>query len=154
MHKYTENRLMGFTPEQVFNVVADVERYHEFLPGWLAARIVERNDNQLIVDQVVGLAAFRLEFISHATLERPDHIQIIARDGPFRLLDIDWHLEPASPSGCLARLKVEFELSSSLLERLLVMLFHITLRQILTAFEKRARRLYGSHSSAGRSSAV
>ncbi|MEE9597540.1 MAG: type II toxin-antitoxin system RatA family toxin [Acidiferrobacterales bacterium] len=143
MHTYTEKRVLPCTREQAFALVADVERYHEFVPAWLAARVVEREGDELIVDQVVGLGAFPLEFVSHTSLKRPDHIHVIARDGPFRYLDIDWKFEPSSPSGCLTYLTVEFELSSPLLESLLTTLFKISLRQVLSAFEKRARQIYG-----------
>lgn len=146
MHTYTEKRVLPCTQEQAFALVADIERYHEFVPAWLAARITEREENELIVNQVVGLGAFPVEFVSHASLKPPDQIHIIARDGPFRLLDILWTFEPSAPSGCLAHLRVEFELSSPLLESLLTMLFRISLRQVLSAFEKRARRSYGQPS--------
>ncbi len=143
MHKYTEKRLLPCTREQAFALVADIERYHEFVPAWLAARITEREGNELIVNQVVGLGAFPVEFVSHASLKPSDQIHIIARDGPFRLLDINWNFEPTSSSACLTHLSVEFELSSSLLETFLTTLFRISLRQVLRAFEKRARQLYG-----------
>jgi coenzyme Q-binding protein COQ10 len=153
MHTYTEKRLLPCTLEQAFALVADVEHYHEFVPAWLAARVVEREGDELIVDQVVGLGAFPIEFISHTTLKHPDHIHVVARDGPFRYLDINWDFEPASPSGCLTHLSVEFELSSSLLEGFLTMLFKISLRQILSAFGKRARQLYGRPAGSGQAGA-
>lgn len=151
MHYYKEERLLPYTQAQVFDLVADVERYHEFVPGWLAARIVERKGDELIVDQVIGLGAFRLEFVSHTSLRSPDHAHVVARDGPFRYLDINWFFEPAAGSGCLTRLSVEFELSSSLLEGVLRLLFGITLRQVMGAFEKRARKLYGAGAARGNS---
>lgn len=146
MHKYTEKRVLPCTLEQAFALVADVESYHEFVPAWLAARVEEREGNELTVDQVVGLGAFPLEFVSHTSLRPPDHIQVIASDGPFRHLDINWKFEPSSPSGCLTYLTVEFELSSPLLETFLTMLFRASLRQVLSAFEKRAHRLFSESS--------
>lgn len=142
MHKYSEKRVLPCTREQAFALVADIEHYHEFVPAWLAARITEREENELIVNQVVGLGAFPVEFVSHASLKPPDQIHIVARDGPFRLLDINWTFEPTSSSGCLSHLSVEFELSSPLLETFLTMLFRVSLRQVLSAFQKRARQLY------------
>ena len=141
MHMYTEKRVLPCTREQAFALVADVERYHEFVPAWLAARVVEREGDELIVNQVVGLGAFPLEFVSHTSLQPPDHIHVVARDGPFRYLDINWDFDPASPSGCLTHLSVEFELSSPLLRSFLTILFRISLRQVLSAFEKRAHQL-------------
>ncbi len=143
MHSYIDDRVIPFSQEQVFDLVADVESYHEFVPAWLAARIVEREGDELIVDQVVGLGAFPLEFVSHTSLNRPDHIHVIARDGPFRYLDINWTFEPVSSSDCLTRLNVEFELSSPLLQSFLTLLFRVSLRQVLRAFDKRAHELYG-----------
>lgn len=143
MHKYTEKRLLPCTREQAFALIADVESYHEFVPAWLAARVMEREGNELTVDQVVGLGAFPVEFVSHTSLRPPDHIHVIASDGPFRHLDINWNFESTSSAGCLVHLSVEFELSSSLLETFLTMLFRISLRQVLSAFEKRTRQRYG-----------
>ena len=142
MQTYAEKRVLPCTREQAFALVADVESYHEFVPAWLAARIVERKGDELIVDQVVGLGAFPVEFVSHTRLRPPDHIHVVARDEPFRYLDINWNFEPASSSGCLTHLRVEFELSTPLLQSFLTMLFRISLRQVLRAFEKRARQLY------------
>lgn len=142
MHSYSESRTMPFTREQMFSLVADVESYHEFLPAWLTARVVERKGEELIVDQVVGLGAFPLEFVSHTSLKPPDHIHVISRDGPFRYLDINWHFESPSEVSCVTHLKVDFELSSPLFETVLTLLFKRSLRQVLRAFEKRARQLY------------
>lgn len=143
MQTYTESRVLPCTREQAFDFVADVESYHEFVPMWLAARITERQGNELIVDQVVGLGAFTLEFVSHTSLQPPDHIHVVSRGGPFRYLDINWGFDPASPSGCLTHLNVEFELSSPLLQSFLTILFRSSLRKVLSAFEKRARTRYG-----------
>jgi coenzyme Q-binding protein COQ10 len=146
MHTYAEKRVLPCTLEQAFALVADVESYHEFVPLWLAARIVEREGNELTVDQVVGLGAFPVEFVSHTSLQPPDHMHVIARDGPFKYLHINWDFEPATPSGCPTSLRVEFELSSPLLQSFLTTLFRISLRQVLRAFEKRARQLHGRSS--------
>lgn len=142
MHSYTEQRTMAFSREQIFSLAADIESYHEFLPLWLTARVVERKGDELIVDQVVGVGAFPLEFVSHASLKHPDHIRIISRDGPFRYLDINWNFESTSENSCVTRLSVDFELSSPLFETVLTLLFKRSLRQVLRAFEKRARELY------------
>ena len=143
MHSYSENRRMPHTREQIFNLVADVESYHEFVPAWLTARVVERKGDELIVDQVVGVGAFPLEFVSHTSLKPPDRIRVVARDGPFRYLDINWEFEATSADSCLLRLSVDFELSSPLFEKALTLLFKRSLRQILRAFEKRAQHLSG-----------
>lgn len=149
MHHYEGSRVMPFRREQLFELVADVERYSEFLPAWLTARIVERKGDEMIVDQVVGIGAFPLEFVSHTSLRPPDHIQVIARDGPFRYLEIHWRFVPVAASACRIELSVEFELSSPLFEWLLSMLFKMTLRQVLRDFDKRARDLYGPEAGAG-----
>lgn len=143
MHRYTENRVLPYTPEQVFDLVADVERYQDFVPGWLATRILKRTADGVEVDQVMGLGAFRLEFTSHATFKRPEELHITSHGAPFRSLDIHWSFTAAGPGGCLARFSVDYALSSLWLEKFLNLLFSLTMRRILTAFEKRARELYG-----------
>ncbi len=91
---------------------------------------------------MVGLGAFPLEFVSHTSLKPPDRIHVVSRDGPFRYLDINWHFESPSEVSCVTHLKVDFELSSPLFETVLTLLFKRSLRQVLRAFEKRARQLY------------
>lgn len=147
MRNYSEERELVYTPEQMFDLVADVERYPEFLPGWLMARVERREGNTLHVEQRVGLGALNLRFSSRANLSRPENLEIVGTQGPFRTLLIQWRFAPI-PGGCLARFKVGFEMRSALLERLASKLFDHMARSVVGRFERRARQLYGSASSA------
>lgn len=111
MPRYTENRVLPYTPEQVFDLVADAERYQDFVPGWLAALILKRTADGVEVDQVMGFGASRLEFTSHATFKRPDELHITSHGAPFRSLGIHWSFTPAEPCGCLTRFSVDYALS-------------------------------------------
>lgn len=143
METYEETRELIYTPEQMFDLVADVERYGEFLPGWLDARILERDGDVVFVDQEVGMGAFHTSFITQAIFTRPEYIEITSTDGPFLYLAVRWIFEPAHKSGCLTHFYAGFELRSRLLERVVGRLFSDIMRRAVLAFEQRARQFYG-----------
>ena len=115
---------LAFTPEQLFDLAADVERYPEFLPWWVAVRVRRREGNVYYTDQVVGLAMVRQRFRSEAILLRPERIDVHSTDGPFRSLHLTWLFDPLPDNGCQASLAVDLELHSQwiqdMLDRLII----------------------------------
>ena len=143
MRSYNEERELVYTPEQMFDLVGDVERYPEFLPGWLMVRIERRAGDTVHVEQRVGLGALNLRFSSRADLLRPERLDIVGTHGPFRTLVIQWRFATI-PDGCLTRFKIEFEMRSALLEKIASKLFDRMARGVVSSFERRAHELYGS----------
>jgi coenzyme Q-binding protein COQ10 len=149
MPTHAEKRLLPYTPAQLFDLVAQEERYPEFLPWCLAARIRRREENLLVADLVIGFKMIRERFTSHVTLDRPGRIDVRYADGPFKHLENHWIFEPVAPSaelpsgGTLLDFYVDFEFRSKLLQSLIGMLFHEATRRMVSAFEGRARQLYG-----------
>ncbi len=143
MPSYTENRALCYTPEQLFDLVADVERYPEFLPWWVAAKVRKRDGDVYYTDQVIGFGMFRERFSSKTVLERPERIDVTSDAGPFRRLKIQWTFHPTPPRGCLIGFHLDFELGSKLVQRLFTLLFRDAARRVVTTFERRARELYG-----------
>src|SRR5271169_2564693 len=86
MAKYAEQRLLPYTPEQLFTLVADIERYPEFLPWCIGARIRERHDDRIKADLAIGFKMYRERFTSEVTLAPPGRIHVAYSDGPFRYL--------------------------------------------------------------------
>ncbi len=140
---YTENRALCYTPEQLFDLVADVERYPEFLPWWVAARIRKRDGEVYYTDQVIGFGPIRERFPSKTVLKRPERIDVISDGGPFRHLEIQWTFEPAPRRGCLVGFHLDFELRSKLVQRLFALLLSDAARRVVATFERRAREVYG-----------
>jgi coenzyme Q-binding protein COQ10 len=142
METYTDNREFPYTPDQIFDLVADVESYGDFVPGWLNARIVERDGEVVYVEQEVGLGMFHTRFVSQGIFTRPESIEITSTDGPFVYLAIRWSFEASNKSGCIIRFHAGFELRSRFLEKVMGRLFSDTMRRCVSAFEQKAHELY------------
>jgi coenzyme Q-binding protein COQ10 len=143
MPNYAEQRLLPYAPEQLFALVADVERYPEFLPWCVGARIRERQPRLIIADLIIGFSLIRERFTSHVALDPPRRIDITYTDGPFRYLNSRWIFAPAAGAGCLVDFYVDFEFKSKVLQLLIGSVFGEATRRMVGAFERRAAELYG-----------
>ena len=144
MPTHAEHRLLPYTAEQLFDLVADVERYPEFLPWCLGARVRERRDNVITADLLIGFRMVRERFTSRVVLDRPDQIDVSYAEGPFRYLENHWIFEPAPGGGCVIDFHVDFEFRSRMLQKIITVLFNEAVRRMVAAFESRARQLYGA----------
>jgi coenzyme Q-binding protein COQ10 len=147
MPTHAEQRVLPYTAEQLFDLVADVERYPEFLPWCMGARIRERRDNLIVADLLIGFRMFRERFTSKVTLDRPRRVDVAYSDGPFRYLANHWIFEPVE-GGCRIDFFVDFEFRSAILQKLIGVLFNEAVRRMVAAFEARARTLYGPRDAA------
>jgi coenzyme Q-binding protein COQ10 len=148
MPTHAERLLVPYTQEQIFDLVADVERYPEFLPWCVAARIRQRPaPNILIADLVIGYKMFRERFTSHVQLDRPTRIDVKYYEGPFRYLNNHWTLEPRGEGECIIDFYVDFEFKSRMLQKVIRTLFNEAVQRMVGAFEKRAEALYGPGNS-------
>jgi coenzyme Q-binding protein COQ10 len=144
MPRHEERRVLPYRPDQLFDLVADIEKYPQFLPWCVASRIRSRGDDLVIADLVIGFKMIRERFTSRVTLNRPEmRIDVTYAEGPFKQLANHWQFLP-HPVGCEIDFFVEFEFRSHLLERLIGALFDEAVRRMVAAFEKRADKLYGS----------
>lgn len=128
--------------EQAFDLAADIERYPEFLRGWICARVQKRESNICYVDQVVGLGPLRLQFTSKAVLYRPERIEVTSMEAPFRRFSLSWRVAAVTPAGCRVSVTAEVELQSRMMQRAVNQILPAAVDDIITAFEARARRLY------------
>ena len=138
---HAEKRVLPYTPEQLFALVADVERYPEFLPWCLAARVRERRPDLMVADMIIGFRMFRERFTSRVVLGPPSRIDVTYAEGPFRRLTNHWVFEKV-PGGCRIDFYVDFEFRSRLMQRMIEVLFSEAVRRMVGAFEKRAHDLY------------
>jgi len=144
MPTHAERRHLPYTAEQLFDLVADIERYPEFLPWCVGARIRERTDRLVVADLVIGFRMFRERFTSRVVLDRPRRIDVAYSEGPFRYLNNHWDFQPQADGSCVIDFFVDFEFRSRLLQRLIEVLFNEAVRRMVGAFEARARALYGA----------
>jgi coenzyme Q-binding protein COQ10 len=144
MPTHAEHRLLPYTPEQLFDLVADVERYPEFLPWCLGARVRERSATTITADLLIGFRMVRERFTSRVVLDRPRRIDVSYSEGPFRYLNNHWEFIGQPGGGCLIDFYVDFEFRSRMLQKLIGLLFNEAVRRMVGAFEARARQLYGA----------
>jgi coenzyme Q-binding protein COQ10 len=142
MPTHAETKVLPYTPEQLFELVADVAKYPEFLPWCTASRIRSRDGDVFFADLVIGFKMVRERFTSKVRLTRPDRIDVTYTDGPFRHLNNHWVFKP-HPKGTEIDFYVDFEFRNRMFQALIGALFGEAVKLMVSAFEKRARQLYG-----------
>jgi coenzyme Q-binding protein COQ10 len=147
MPKHNETRALPYSPEQMYDMVADVGRYAEFLPWVSAIRVRSDSETEMVADMIVGFKGLRESFTSRVQKERPEHIRVDYLDGPLRYLNNDWKFRPDGKGGCLVDFAVDFQFKSRMFEMLAGQVFDRALRKMIGAFEERAATLYGASGS-------
>ena len=153
MPRHSETRHLPYSPEQLFDMVADVERYDEFLPWVVAVRVRSSTQQETVADLVVGFNAFKERFTSRVAKEQPDRIVVDYVEGPLKYLRNEWRFERAADNGTNLFFSVDFAFKSRLFETLAGSMFDRALRRMTAAFEQRAATLYGISSSSAQSAA-
>ncbi|HET9810802.1 MAG TPA: type II toxin-antitoxin system RatA family toxin [Sphingomicrobium sp.] len=153
MPRHSEARHLPYSPDQLFDMVADVDRYDEFLPWVVAVRVRSSSETETIADLVVGFSAFKERFTSRVVKERPDRICVDYIEGPLKYLHNEWRFERASDGGTDLHFSVDFAFRSRLFETLAGQMFDRALRRMTGAFERRAAELYGISNSSAQSAA-
>ncbi len=144
MPTHAERRYLPYRPEQLYELVAGVERYPEFLPWCKAARITRREGDVFYADLVIAFKVFRERFSSRVELVPKTKVSVEYINGPFRYLNNHWEFEEAEDGGCIVDFYVDFEFRSRMLQRLIGLLFNEAVSRMVAAFEQRARDLYGT----------
>ena len=142
MPTHAEKRLLPYAPEQIYEVVAAVDRYPEFLPWCKAARITRRDGDTLEAELVIAFKMFRERFISKVQLTPRSGVDVQYVDGPFRYLNNHWRFHP-HPQGTEVDFFVDFEFRSRMLQMVIGTVFNEAVRLMVRAFERRAMQLYG-----------
>jgi coenzyme Q-binding protein COQ10 len=130
----------------MFDLVADVARYPEFLPWVSAMRVRTNSDTQMVADMIVGFKGLRETFTSKIDKERPNRVHVDYVDGPLKYLRNDWLFRPDG-TGCAVDFTVDFAFKNRVFEMLAGQVFGVALRKMIGAFEDRAAVLYGAGSS-------
>lgn len=145
---YSEKRVLPYTSTQLFDLVADVEDYPQFLPCWQEAKVFAREENTYYTDQLIRFGLMHTRFRSKTTLDRPRCISITSSEGLFRHFSIRWEFTPQPDgSGCQVQNTLACETRSVFLRSILDVMLRQMARTIIDAFEQRAAQLYGSSAS-------
>ncbi len=142
MPTHAEAKTVAYRPEQLYDLVADVGKYPQFLPWCVGARVRSHTDTELVADLTIGFGPFRESFTSRVILERPTRIRVSYENGPFRYLNNEWKFA-SDPKGCRVNFFVDFEFKSRLLQAAIGVVFNEAVRRMVNAFLKRARDVYG-----------
>ncbi len=152
MPSFRTVRHVSFTPREMFDVVADVERYPDFLPlceGLIVtARKALENGSELTATMTVGYKAITERFTTRVTLSPGDQvIRVKNLDGPFTHLENEWRFVPAG-AGCDVHFSIDYAFRSAMLQLIVGAAFDKAVRSYTDAFEARARSLYASRAGA------
>ena len=144
MPTHAEKRHLPYRPQQLFDLVADIERYPEFLPWCVGARIRSRTEREIVADLMIGFRLIRERFTSRVTLDRErNRIDVTYTEGPFRYLNNHWIFEPDGQGGTMLDFYVDFEFRSIVLQKVIGVFFNEAVRRMVGAFDARAKELYG-----------
>ncbi|HAC47703.1 MULTISPECIES: type II toxin-antitoxin system RatA family toxin [Sulfitobacter] len=147
MPTHSETRQLPYSAQQMYDLVADVARYPEFLPWTAAARIrsdEDRGDHRVMeADLVISFKVFRERFTSRVVLwPEAKKIDTEYLDGPFKYMKSNWHFED-NLEGCQVHFFVDFEFRNAILQKVIGVVFNEAMQRIVRAFENRAKELYG-----------
>jgi coenzyme Q-binding protein COQ10 len=138
----------------MFNLVADVAAYPEFLPWVSAIRVRSNSETDMIADMIVGFKGLRETFTSRVIKDRPNHVHVDYVDGPLKYLSNDWRFSPDGEGGVLIDFEVDFAFKNRMFEMLAGQVFDRALRKMIGAFETRAAELYAPDESGSSSSSA
>jgi coenzyme Q-binding protein COQ10 len=127
----------------MFDLVADVAHYGEFLPWVVATRVKSDDGHEMIADMLVGFKMLREKFTSRVVKTRPEVLTVHYMDGPMRDLDNRWTFRNTD-DGCEIEFEVSFTFRNPLFESLAGQYFDRAFRKMVAAFEERAGVLYGT----------
>ncbi len=138
----------------MFDLVADVARYGEFLPWVSAVRVRSNSETEMLADLIVGFKGLRENFTSRVKKLRPSSISVDYIDGPLKFLHNQWEFRATPDGGCTVEFMVDFAFKSRVFEALAGQVFERALNKMTDAFVTRAESLYGLPSGINSSSAT
>jgi coenzyme Q-binding protein COQ10 len=127
----------------MFELVADIERYPEFVPWVTGAKVLKREHDGIVGQLEMERAGVREKFTTRNVLEPPQRMSLALVDGPFRLLDGLWTFDAIGDRGTKIRLTIRFEFKNPLTAMLLSRAFEKSCAEMVDAFVARARSMYG-----------
>lgn len=134
---------LPYSPDQLYDLVVDIEKYPEFLPWCAAVRVLSRSEKEILADLSVGYKIFRENFRSRVHLIPKTRIDAEYVTGPFHHLNNQWVFKEVPGLGTNINFYIDFEFRNSFFQSAVQIVFEGAFNQMLTSFEKRAHQLYG-----------
>jgi ribosome-associated toxin RatA of RatAB toxin-antitoxin module len=138
-----KSALVPYPAQAMFDLVADVERYREFLPWCSDSRLVARDERRLCGMIEVSRLGIRQTFTTCNELHPPERMGIALEEGPFKRLHGEWLFTPLREDACKVSLTLEFEFSGRLIDAAFGRVFHQVANSLVESFVERAREVYG-----------
>lgn len=138
----TRSALVAHPAAEIYELIVDVERYPQFLPWCVDARLQERSEGSMLASLSIRRGPLRTQFTTRNTLQRDRSVGMSLVSGPFRNLEGAWTLTPLGEDGCRVELKMRFEFSAAVPATLLEPVFEETAASLVDAFVARAREVY------------
>ena len=154
MPTHRETKRLRYEARQMYDLVADVASYPEFLPWCAAARVrsvepMADGGEEMLADLVISFKVFRERFGSRVRLYRDEmRIETEYLDGPFKYMRSNWSFADREEGGCEVTFFVDFEFRNAILQKIIGVVFDEAMRRVVRAFEARAAQLYGAAPSA------
>lgn len=139
--------LVPHTPQQMFDLVNDIEAYPSYMGGCAGAKVLQRDDNSVTARLDLEKAGLRQSFTTRNTLREPDSITLELVEGPFRKLKGLWQFKPLASGGCQIEFRLEYEFANFLLGLAAGKLMSQLANEQVDAVCRRAQALYGSQPS-------
>lgn len=143
MPRHSETRQLPYTPVQLFDLIADVGAYPEFLPWCKSSRILERSEQRMLADLTIGYKIFQEKFTSEVFLDRPREISVRYVSGPMTHLTNRWGFQSKGKKSTALSFDVDFDFRSPLLSSVMGVFFDRAFLKMVEAFERRAADIYG-----------
>jgi coenzyme Q-binding protein COQ10 len=141
--KHVERHHSGHAPAQLFDLIADVERYPDFLPWVIAAKVIRQRDKTIWTDLTMGTGFLQKQFTTVASLDRPHRMEINSYDPMFERFEQIWTFEPAAEGGTDLLYRVELKIKSPFLRAIIGLSITDGTKAMVEAYMRRAERLYG-----------
>ncbi len=145
MHTVKRSVLVPYSCQQMFKLVADVDKYPDFLPWCGGSQVHEETDDGMRASVTISIARIRQTFTTQNTHDYPDNIRVDLVDGPFSSLQGNWHFEALAPDACKVIYTMQYEFSSRALETVVGPVFNRIATSFIDSFTKRAAQVYGTN---------
>ena len=143
MPKHRQIKTVGYSPDQMFDLVLDVQSYPEFLPWCLSSSVTDIGNSSFEAELLIGFKFLKESFGSSVLFERPFSIEVTPTYGPFRRMRNVWSFESVDHDSCRINFYVDFEFRSIFLNKVMGLLFYEAVQKMVACFEARARNKYG-----------
>ncbi len=143
MRRVERTAIVPYTPEQMFDLVVDVESYPEFLPWCEGAELRSSSENEIVGGMTLGIKGINATFVTRNVLQRPAVMNMVLEEGPFKVLEGVWNFDALGDKGCKVSLHIDFEFESTMQDMLLGGSFELICNKLIDAFSGRAKQVYG-----------